>query len=417
MPVKCPLPYNLQRLQPNGAGRQEAVGGPQPTRGQAGSPCAGPLRVLHVIGAMKREGAQTWLMTVLRGIDRERFRFDFLVHSSQPAAYDDEIVAMGSRIIPCPYSERYLRYAREFRRILRQEGPYEVVHTHVHHFSGYVLQLAAKENVPVRIAHCHNTSDSKQDTFSRRMYRRKMKRSIRSYATAGIAASREAAEALFGPGWQGDARWRVIHYGIDLPRFTKRVDSQPMRRSLGIPPRGQVVGHVGRFDEQKNHVFFVEVAREVARQLPNTWFVLVGDGPLRPDIQALVRARGVEDRFIFTGTRPDVAQLMLGAMDVFVFPSLYEGLGLVLIEAQAAGLACVTSDGVPEEAIVIPELVWRLPLEVRIAEWAQAVITCLASAPYDKQLAVQKVAESDFNIERTLPRLASIYMQGRDSPP
>lgn len=114
-----------------------------------------PVRILHVLGGMERAGAETWLMHLLRMIDRDRYRMDFLVHVPEPQDYDDEIRALGSSILPCPHTRNPCRYARAFGEILRAHGPYDVVHSHVHHHSGFVLRLAKHAGVPTRIAHSH----------------------------------------------------------------------------------------------------------------------------------------------------------------------------------------------------------------------------------------------------------------------
>jgi glycosyltransferase involved in cell wall biosynthesis len=146
-----------------------------------------------------------------------------------------------------------------------------------------------------------------------------------------------------------------------------------VRAQLGIPQGSFVVGHAGRFCEQKNHRFLVEVAEQFLRTQPSAVFLLIGDGPLRPAIQDMVRSRGLAEHFFFAGSRADVPSLMMGAMDCFLFPSLYEGLGLVLWEAQAAGLECLVSANLPEEAEVIPARVTRLGLDEPAARWAQVL--------------------------------------------
>jgi glycosyltransferase involved in cell wall biosynthesis len=158
--------------------------------------------------------------------------------------------------------------------------------------------------------------------------------------------------------------------GIDLHPFTLAIDSHALRAELGIAQNSFVVGHVGRFAAQKNHAFLVEVAERFARRNPTAVFLLVGDGPLKSEIEALVRERGLRANFMFLGVREDVQRLMMGAMDCFLFPSVHEGLGLVLWEAQAAGLTCVVSDTIPEEATVVNKLVRRLPLDAAPETWA-----------------------------------------------
>ena len=176
-----------------------------------------------------------------------------------------------------------------------------------------------------------------------------MKTWIRRFATHGLAISKPSAANLFGERWKSDAWVHIIPYGIDIAQFQKHLLREEIRAELGIPPNSPVVGHVGRFYPQKNHSFLIEIAQEVLSKRPDTNFLLIGDGPLRPEMEARVRQMGLSKKIHFIGIRTDVPRLMLGAMDLFLFPSLYEGLGLCLLEAQAAGLHCLVSDTVPDE--------------------------------------------------------------------
>jgi glycosyltransferase involved in cell wall biosynthesis len=372
-----------------------------------------PIRILHVVGGMNRGGTETWLMNILRNIDRDRFRMDFLVHTTQPCAYDDEIRDLGSQIIPCLYPSKPGLYARNFKRILHEHGPYDTVHSHVHHFSGYVLRLAQQADVPVRIAHSHlDTSqlDAKAGLL-RRGYLKLMKRWIARHATIGLAASRKAGVALFGSNWDTDPSRQILYCSIDLTPFQKFVDPVSVRTELGIPPDAFVIGHVGRFDEQKNHLFLVEIAAEVAKQEPKMRLLLVGDGPLRSEIEQKVVRLDLATRTVFAGVRPDVPRLMLSAMDVFLFPSLYEGLGLVLIEAQAAGLPCIFSDLVPEEADLVKSLIRRFSLSEPPSVWADAILAeRSAGAAITQEHSLAIVEKLPFNIAIGLKDLVRTYL-------
>lgn len=373
------------------------------------------IRILHVVGGMDRAGTETWLMHVLRNIDREYFWMDFLVHTTQKCAYDDEICARGSKIIPCLHPSRPSLYAANFKRILCKYGPYDVVHSHVHHFSGYVLRLAQQTGVPVRIAHSHNdTSSAKARVgLDRRLYLMLMKRWITHYATVGLAASRKAAVDLFGADWKTDERWRTLYCAVDLLAFHQQIDRLAVRAELGIPPDAFVIGHVGRFEEQKNHALLIEIAAEIAKREPNMRLLMLGDGSLRPSIQQKVSELNLSDHVIFAGVRPDVPRLMLGAMDVFLFPSLYEGLGLVLIEAQAAGLPCVFSDVVPEEADVVRPLVQRISLSQPVSAWAEAVMAATKqdTVTINQLEALTTIEKSFFNIRTKVKELQSCYIE------
>ncbi len=371
------------------------------------------VRILHVVGGMERGGTETWLMHILRHIDRDRFRLDFLVHTTQKCAYDDEIRALGSKIIPCLHPSQPWLYARNLKHILREYGPYDIVHSHVHHFSGYVLRLAQHAGVPVRISHSHlDTSQlHAQAGLLRRGYLKLMTQLIDRHATIGLGASRKAAVALFGPTSDADLCREIFYCSIDLTRFQDSVDPVAVRAELGIPADAFVIGHVGRFVEQKNHTFLVEIAAEVAKREPRMRLLLVGDGSLRPEIEQKVAQVGLAaDSVIFAGVRPDVPRLMMGAMDVFLLPSLHEGLPLVLMEAQAARLPCIFSDVITEEADVVKPLVQRLSLSQPASTWAKVILLKEAKPEITHLEAFTLVEQSSFNIRTSIKDLEKLYL-------
>ncbi|MFP3869170.1 MAG: glycosyltransferase family 1 protein [Desulfobacteraceae bacterium] len=371
-----------------------------------------PKRILHIVGGMNRGGVETWLLHVLRHSDSSCYHHDFLVHTNQTCAYDEDIRSSGSRIIPCPFTHRPLSYAREFKRLLRLHGPYDIVHSHVHFYSGFTLRLAHQVGVPVRIAHSHSDTKKLQAKagLPRRLYLALMKKWLNTYATAGLACSRPAAAALFGSDWQNDGRWQVLHNGIDLNPFFIKLNTTNLRSELGIPRNAFVIGHVGRFFEPKNHAFLVDIALEIAKREPTCYFLLVGDGPLRPPIEEKFAQAGLAAKTIFAGARADVPFLMRRAMDVFLFPSLFEGLGLVLVEAQASGLPCIISDVVPREAEVVKTLVQRLSLGQPPSVWAEAVLEARHSShSITKEQALAMVEQSPFNILSGVKSLEQVY--------
>jgi glycosyltransferase involved in cell wall biosynthesis len=362
---------------------------------------------------MNYGGVETWLMHVLRHTDRTRFQMDFLVHSTEPGVYDEEIRALGARILVCPNQTKPWIYARNFQRILREAGPYDVVHSHVHHFSGYVLQLAHHMGVPIRIAHSHNdtSAEDRQANLFRRMYLRLMEERISRYATVGLAASRKAGVSLFRHNWEQDPRWRVLYCGVDFAPFLHTVDHQAIRTELGIPDKAFVIGHVGRFNTQKNHQLLVQIATEVVKYEPRTHFLLVGTGPLRPMIEQQVAHAGLGDHITFAGVRSDVPRIMLGAMDVFIMPSLYEGLPLVGMEAQAAGLPWVLSDTVTGEVDMIPQLIRRLSPSQPASVWATALLEARNAARSLTQPMAQAIMQnSPFSVQSSMQELEHVYV-------
>jgi len=371
------------------------------------------IRILHIVSGMDTGGVETWLMHVLRRIDRARFQFDFLTHTNKHCFYDDEIRSLGCRIICCMSSSRLWSYARNFRSILKEHGPYDVVHSHVHHFSGFTLMLARYFGVPKRIAHSHSDTSLNDGRagFWRKFYLRSTKWLIRRNATIGLACSSQAATNLFGKDWNNNSRWRVLYCGIDLDPFESLVDRVEVRQELGIPSDAFVLGHVGRFTEEKNHDFLLDIFEEVIRREPNAYLLLVGDGPLRKAIEQKAQRLNLIGKIRFAGVRPDVPRLMLGAMDVFVFPSHHEGLPLVLVESQAAGLPAVISEAVPVEAIVIPGLIKTLSLKDGVAIWAQAVANSMNFRQHSSE-SQQLVSNSRFNVIHSATELCNVYSSG-----
>lgn len=338
-------------------------------------------------------GVESWLMSLLRQINRNDVRFDFLVHG-QPGAHEREIERLGGRILRGADPHRPWAFCCRLREVLRNHGPYDVVHSHVHLYSGLVLWIAATARVPVRIAHGHNTPPAKPG-MKRLFYSRLMRRLITRYATSGLAASRAARDNLYGDG--NDPRWQILLFGLMTAPFRDPVDRVNLRRHLGIPTEVRVVGHVGRLVPQKNH----DLILRVVAQIPDVWLLLVGDGELRPDLERQVNELGIARRTVFTGARADIPAL-LKTMDVFLFPSHFEGLGLAVVEAQAAGLPIVTADTIPPEAIIIHNACSILSLNDPISHWVEAIqkshvklganpLDLIAASPFDQRVCLERL--------------------------
>jgi len=237
-----------------------------------------------------------------------------------------------------------------------------------------------------------------------------MRHWIDAAATDGLAASGQAAVDLFGPDWGANARYRTLFCGIDLVPFAQPICRDAVRTEFHIPRDAFVIGHVGRFTEQKNHAFLLDVAAEVARRDANARFLLVGEGELRPAMMARAAALGLGEHAIFAGSRADVPRLMRGAMDAFLFPSRYEGLGLVLVEAQAAGLPCAIADVVPGEADIVPPLMHRLSLRQSARQWADALLAIRDAASAITQPDALAIARATpFDVRTSWTALERVY--------
>jgi len=364
-----------------------------------------PVRILRVVWSMGLGGIETTAMHLLRGMNRDRFQTDFLYVEPEASVYDEEIRSLGSAILLCP-KENLLTFSWNFPRILKQRGPYDVVHSHLALFTGIVLMLAHTCGVPIRVAQAH--SDYAQRFLHRRPYQVWLNRFlIRHHATTALANSRRAAESYYGPEY-ASTHARVLLQGRDFRPYATSVDRAAIRDELGIPANAFVVGHVGRMNEVKNQRFAVQVFDMVARRVPGARMIFVGDGPLRTQVEKDVAQAGLTERVVFAGTRLDVPRLLCGAVDAFLFPSLYEGIGTAVVEAQAAGLPCVITDTLPEELDLVRPLVTRVALADSPALWAEAILAT-HPVPVTRETALETVMRSAFRTEYQMEMLERVY--------
>ena len=324
-----------------------------------------PIRILHIVTYMGRGGLETFLMNCFRHIDREKVQFDFLVHREFRADYDDEIEALGGRIYRLPrlnpFSPAYHKALMDF---FGHHPEYKIVHSHLDCMSAIPLAAAKKCGVPVRIAHSHN---SNQDKNLKYILKRYYMTKIPGVATHFFACSKMAGDFMF-PG----QNVFLVNNGIETERFAfDPCIRKEVRIELDLADR-LVIGHVGRFMPQKNHTFLIDIFEQVYEQNRNARLLLVGEGPLEEQIRQKVASRGLTDAVIFLGVRADVHRI-LQAMDVFVLPSLYEGLGIAAVEAQASGAWCVLSDCVPE-VCKMTENVEFVSLSKSAEGWADIIL-------------------------------------------
>lgn len=357
-----------------------------------------PIRVLQVVTHMERGGLESMLMNYYRHIDRERVQFDFLVHRQERAAFDDEIESLGGKLyrLPrlVPWSEGYLAALNHF---FDEHPEYKIVHVHQDCLSSVILRAAAQHNIPVRIAHSHNANQDKNLKYPIKLW---YKRSIPKYTTNLFACGKDAGDWMFG-----GAPYQIINNAIDATAYSfnpkKRIE---MRHQLGLADK-LIIGHVGRFNPQKNHLFLLDIFAALLKKEPNAVLLLVGGGENMLKIQAKAHALGIAEHVRFLGVRSDVADLMQ-AMDVFVFPSLYEGLGIVLIEAQAAGLPCVVSDTIPREAY-LTDLVTAERLSSSTETWADNILEKRNFPRIDRRA---EIAAHGFDITTEAVKLQEFYI-------
>lgn len=368
--------------------------------------------VVHVLSRLAPGGVEIWLLRLLPRFDPARFRFTICTAGDTPGPLNDQFRSAGVDVVACPLRAGILRFTRDFRELLHRQNA-QVVHSHAMFASGFFLWLARRAGVPVRLAHAHSAADNRAPDLRRVIYRRLMRRAIWRYATQGIACSSEAADCLFSPRWRGRPNYHILPCGIDTRCFEQPASRAALCAQLGVPADRRIVGHVGRFDPAKNHALTIRFIRAAKEQGLNMHLVLVGDGPTRPAAQALAAELDCADRVTFAGARSDVPALMRGLFDLLILPSWFEGLPVVAIEAQCAGLPCLLSDAVTRETAVVPEIVhWHSP-HAPPESWVRQAQEILARPRADPTATLEAVRRSAFTIEANVRLLSSLYLGPR----
>ena len=365
------------------------------------------IKVLHVVVRMDRAGLETFIMNVYRNIDRNIFEFNFLCASSHKGAYDDEIMQLGGKIYHMPMSDNR-GILRKFDRVnliaqwlITHKNDIDIIHWHSGDAVESLLCLKACKKAGIKniIIHSHN---SKCD---RMILNRICRVFAGAYKYRKLACSEEAAKWRFGNRFVKKNEVEVIYNGIDLEAYKyDKQSSIDMKKALGIENK-IVLGHIGRFSQQKNHEFLIDVFYEYHKTHSDAVLILIGKGELEKAIRSKVSRLGLDNDVKFFGVRDDIPKI-LQAMDVFVFPSLYEGLGIVLIEAQAASLPVVTNKAIPKIAIV-SDLVRMLPID-NPSRWCREIDEALKM---DRSNAVFNDGLDKFDIKAVAKRLQEIYVQ------
>jgi glycosyltransferase involved in cell wall biosynthesis len=326
------------------------------------------IRVLHVLGSLNAGGVETMLMDIYRNIDRNKIQFCFAIHKSQHCDYSDEIESLGGEIysVPAFSGVNIFEYVNAWNVLLSQHPEIDIVYGHVRSTGAIYLGIAKKFG-KITVAHGHSTSNGKGIVA---FIKDIMQFPIRYEADFLFACSINAGEWLFGKSACKKDNFRIVKNAIIVERFSyDPVIRDFVRRNLHIEDKF-VVGHTGRFCYPKNHIFLLEIFREIYSRNENTVLLLIGSGKKKETIEKRVNALGLTNNVIFLGTRSDVSDL-LQAMDVFVFPSFFEGFATSVIEAQASGLHCIVSDRLPSE-VFITSLVEKISLNVKPDIWAEA---------------------------------------------
>lgn len=360
---------------------------------------AQPVKVLNVFMVLDRGGAETFVMNVFRHIDRSKVQFDFLVHGEKTGAYEEEIQCLGGKIFRLPKMVNFFQYKKAVRRFLDEHPEYTIIHSHASELGMYIFKEAKRRKIPYLICHAHSAPKGVGvKTPIRYLFKKRMLR----FSNVFFACSKSAGIWQFGK----HTEFKIIRNGISVDKFTfdEKVRCE-IRNELGIENR-LVIGHIGRFEKPKNHKFLIDIFDKISGRA-DAALLLIGEGTLKPEIEELVREKGIVNKVLFLGSQSNVSKY-LNAMDAFVFPSLFEGLGIVLIEAQANGLRCFASDNVPKESVV-SDLIKKLSLNLPAIEWAEEILSDDFSIDSRKKYSDQ-IRKSGYDIKETVEQLQDFYL-------
>ena len=368
-----------------------------------------PIRILLLFTVMDRGGAETMVMNYYRHIDRQQIQFDFMVHRERRGAYDDEIEAMGGRIYRMPpiYPQNFIRYKRMLKEFFDEHDEYQIIHSHMSELGYFAFEEAKRHGVPVRICHAHNAPDFKHENliqYIKLIPRYYFIRRIRHLTTDFFVCSNIAGVWLYGKERQNE--FVFMRNAIETEKFLYNVDeANAIRQELGILNQ-RLICHVGRFNRQKNHSFLIDIFKEIHEIDADSILLLIGDGDLRKEIEDKVNRFNLQDNVRFLGVRDDVPQL-LKASNVLLFPSYYEGLSVVLVEAQATGIRCVVTNSLAKETVICENQMILVPLQKSAKEWADIVLNEKSD---NREYAVDIMKEEGWDVSVNAKWLQDYYL-------
>lgn len=370
-------------------------------------------KILQVVSCMELGGTEAFIMNNYRALDRSEYQFDFLIFCEKEYPYLDEIKKLGGRVFfsGMPSFKNLLRFTKRFKEIVRQGGPYSAVHSHVNIANGIPLFVSYLCNIPIRISHSHDTSGNEPGFLKKPWYLIK-KALIKKYATEYLACSKAAGDYLYGEKLFSE-KGKVIPNGINVNLFLdeKQPEVELLKNEFSIVKNCPlIVGNISRFEEKKNSLFTIKVFEKILDYVPEAVLLMGGpDGGQLENCKRLTKEFGIEKNVRFIGKRVDIP-VCLKLIDIYLFPSLFEGLGIVLLEAQASGCFCVASDGVSTEADRGLNSVHYISLQKNETEWALEILEKYKDWKKPKaQEIVKKFNESGFEISEAHKRLTEVY--------
>lgn len=370
-----------------------------------------PIRIAQIIGKWVGGGVESVIMNYYRAMNRGKIQFDFICDEDSTNIPYEEIKSLGGKVILIPPYQKLFKYQRVLKKILR-EGNYKIVHSHINALSVFPLRIAKKVGVPIRIAHSHSTTNKKE--WKKNFFKSILKPFSKVYATNYFCCTEHAGRWLFGNKKFENGEIYILNNAINLEKFIYNEKIRENKRAeLKIDKDTIVLGHIGRFVEQKNHKFLINIFNEVHKKNINTKLILVGQGPLKKEIEQQIKQLNIEDYVLMLGQRADVNEIYQ-AFDIFLFPSLYEGLGMVAIEAQAAGNLCIVSTEIPKVAKVTKKMEF-LDLSSPNQRWVDCILSAIDNIGEKSDISIDEFVNAGYDIKQESIKLEKQYLKLYDN--
>ena len=373
-------------------------------------------RVIHVVSDMHRGGAETMIMNLYRNIDRSKLQFDFICHyrkgdlngSNKRSDYEEEIVKLGGRIfkIPSLGTSNPIEYVNNIKKVLIENGPFEAIHVHTNKQAGFSLLAAKLARIDKRIVHSHTANWNTLNSI----YMKVLKLLIKFNANMYCACGQESAISAFGKKFCYKKQIKILTNSIDVEKYidVDEEEVKTIRKKLNIGNTTKIIGHVGRIDREKNHKFIIKIAQKLIENNEDFLIVLVGAGPMLDEIRLEVKKLNLSNNVKFLGVRKDI-NLLMNLFDVFILPSIYEGLPLVTVEAQAAGKRCIVSEAVSNEIDMGLNLVKQLPINEESLELWKKEVMMIKESNLDKKEVLSKLTLRGYNVKTNINKLYKLY--------
>lgn len=368
-------------------------------------------KILHVVGGMYKAGTETMLMNIYRKIDRSKVQFDFLYFTDEETYYDDEILNLGGKIIRTNSIKNtgIFNSIKEIKDIILNNGPYKSIHAHTLFNCGIVMTAAKKAGIEIRVSHAHTTADD-ESSLVRKIYVYIMRKLILHNSTVLLSCSDLAAKYLYGDSILSSKKHISFPNLIDYETIlnTKIEDINNFKLENSIKEDEIVIGHIGSLKKIKNQQYILHIVKYMKDNGIKVKLFLVGGGENKQELEQLAYSLDINNEVILTGVRDDI-NVILKCFDIFVFPSIFEGLGLVLLEAQSAGLPCIVSEAIQPEADLGLGLFTRLNLSDGVEVWAKNITENFKYKETDKKKIIDAIDRNGYSVEKCISKLLSIY--------